>query len=205
MSYDPAARLRELSPDLPDATFERVVDFAATLVKWNRRFSFTSMPDGDVVDRLIAPSVWLGARYGEEFSGITVADFGTGVGIPGLVMGLVDEKNRYSLIDSAGKKISFIRQFVATRGLTDRVAVEECRWRPEMTEGRGIDRVVSRAAGSISEVTALFPGVSSFDFFKGGDAGEEMAAFAATSPDASATLLTAPDWFGDLRVVRVRG
>ena len=61
---------------------------------------------------LIAPSAWLGKIYSQENIG-RVADFGSGPGIPGLVMALVDSNNEYLLIESSGKKVGFMRNVIS--------------------------------------------------------------------------------------------
>ncbi len=195
------ATLRTLLPFATREEIDKLVDFRDTFVKWGKKFSFTAIKDADVDRLLIAPSAWLGYAYRNDRTMGPVADFGTGAGIPGLVMALLHDQP-YLLIDSHTKKQGFISHYVTTRRLFH-VKQFDKRYRGEEDRPYDIGRVVSRAAGSMGEVTALFPMVAQFDFFKGSDAGEESYQLMERSPNVTMLRLDTPDWFGDLSIVRV--
>ena len=174
------------------------------LIKWNKKFSFTSIPDEEIFVRLIAPSAWLGKMYSQEDIGL-VADFGSGPGIPGLVMALVDSNNEYLLIESSGKKAGFMKNVVSSLSLGN-VKVLGKRFTPS-SQIEQVDRIVSRAAGEISEVLQLFSGKTragaSADFFKGSDAEEEVRKAEALLPRVKTSYRDVPAWFEGLKIVRV--
>lgn len=195
-----------LRPYVSPEALEKLELYTAELIKWNRRFSFTSVPDDRVFIDLIAPSAWLGAMYGQEDIGV-VADFGTGPGLPGVPMAIADGKNRYLLVDSAGKKTGFIRHCVRLLGLVN-ITVMETRLSAE-TKIEPVDRLVSRAAGEMAQVVSLWngkikPGALA-DFFKGSDLKEETQGIQLQNPAVKVETLETPDWFGGLKVARVRG
>ena len=140
--------------------------YQSHIIKWNKKFSFTSIPDQEIFERLVAPSAWLGKVYAQEDIGLVV-DFGSGPGIPGLVMALIDRNNEYLLIESSGKKAGFMRNVISALSLAN-VEVLDKRFTLS-SQIEPVNRIVSRAAGEISEVLKLFSGKAetgaSADFF----------------------------------------
>lgn len=193
--------LRTYLPFASDEEIEKLVEFRDTFIKWGRKFSFTSIPDVQIDRQLIAPSAWLGYAYRNDETMGTVADFGCGAGIPGLVMALIHQQP-YLLIDSHTKKQGFISHYASTRRLFH-VKQFSKRYGGEEDRPCEVDRVVSRAAGSMKEVTALFPMVKEFDFFKGSDTGEESFELMQSTIGATVTRLDTPDWFDGLAIIRV--
>ncbi|MBF0635395.1 MAG: class I SAM-dependent methyltransferase, partial [Nitrospinae bacterium] len=96
--------------------YQKLTAYVDIIAKWNRKISITSVPDSEVMQKLIAPSAWLGMLYAKEEIGV-VADFGSGPGIPGIPMAIMDTRNRYLLVESGGKKCEFIRYCVGALGL----------------------------------------------------------------------------------------
>ncbi len=199
-----AASLREAFPPL---LFEKLTFFSEELIAWNRKFSFTSVPDGEIFVRLIAPSAWLGQQYAKEKIG-SVVDFGSGPGIPGVPMALADPDNRYTIIDSNEKKIGFIKHLLTVGGLfdDDNIDYRMLRVTPGRWEDRA-DRVVTRSAGSLLTATRLWDGKikpgSAIDFFKGTEIGGEIEDLKKEYPAAEYEELKTPDWFHHLKVIRV--
>lgn len=187
--------------------YSRLCKFEKALIDWNKKFSFTSVPDAEIFERLIAPSAWLGMRYATEDIG-TVADFGCGAGIPGAVMAIVDRRNKYLMLDSNRKKIGFIKHCLTIDGLYEREMVNPMAIRVATdTELPQINRLVSRAAGSMAEVMGLFHVKQSAGivgtFFKGSDAEKETEELIVRYPDAKVETLSTPDWFCDLKLLQV--
>lgn len=178
--------------------------YQTLLTSWNKKFSFTATPDSNIFMSLIAPSAWLGKNYSES-KNLAIADFGSGPGIPGLPMAIIDRDNRYILIESNGKKAGFMKKVVSELKLAN-VTVLHGRFSPK-TEIDPVDRIVSRAAGEIVEVLSLFAGKTNSGaeayFFKGSDADEEIINLQTTDPAARCEVLKTPDWFGNLRVVNI--
>ncbi len=190
-----------------EKTYQKLIKFKDELVKWNKKFSLTSVPDDQIFDKLIAPSAWLGREYARESVGI-VADYGTGPGIPGAVMAIVDKKNQYSLYDSNQKKIGFIRHCLSIPEITDKNDAKAFALRvtPEL-QIEPVDRLVTRATGDMKQVIGLWQGKvrqgGVADFFKGEDAEEEIEALIKSYPAATHQILESPHWFGKLRIVRI--
>jgi 16S rRNA (guanine527-N7)-methyltransferase len=189
-----------------DDAYKKLTAYADIIAKWNRKISLTSIPGHEVMRKLIAPSAWLGMLYGGEKIGV-VADFGSGPGIPGIPMAIMDANNNYLMVESSGKKCEFIRYCIGALGL-DRQRVSPFNIRLTSASQVGpVARMVSRAAGEMLETVELWKGKTAegaaYDFFKGADALEEFARLRGKYPQATMEMLETPDWFENLKVARV--
>ncbi|VAX24993.1 hypothetical protein MNBD_NITROSPINAE04-2300 [hydrothermal vent metagenome] len=203
MKKPPAEIIQAFPPEL----LEKLIVMRDRLVAWNRKFALTSVADDEIFDRLIAPSAWLGSRYGMEEVG-AIADFGSGPGVPGLAMALADHRNRYILIDSSQKKIGFIKHCLTVKDLYQANNVEARLSRVEPGEYKEkFDRVVTRATGSMLSTIKLWEGKvkesGAFDFFKGSGVDAEIEELEAAIPTARVEELKTPGWFGHLKILRV--
>jgi 16S rRNA (guanine527-N7)-methyltransferase len=74
---------------------------------------------------------------------------GSGAGFPGLPLAIVDPGRRYTLIESTGKKVKFIRHVVERLALPN---VEVLQGRAEaLKPSPAFDTVISRALGSLAD------------------------------------------------------
>ena len=130
---DVAGQLLELwrQPDflLSPAQLGQLEIYLALLNKWNRIHSLTAIEDpAEQVRRHILDglAVWpaIADRFGKD-TAIRVADVGSGMGVPGLVLAIVMPKIRIDLIERNQKKAAFLRQACSRLGLGPRTAVIE--------------------------------------------------------------------------------
>jgi 16S rRNA (guanine527-N7)-methyltransferase len=128
-----------------DATqLEQLLD---ELERWNRAYNLTSITDReDMVTRHLLDSLTIN----ELLTGTTVADVGTGAGFPGLPLAILNPERRFTLIDSAGKKIRFVSHAAHALGLTN---VEGVHARVEsLHPERPFDTIVARAFAPLPEM-----------------------------------------------------
>jgi 16S rRNA (guanine527-N7)-methyltransferase len=110
------------------------------LERWNRTYNLTAITKReDMVTHHLLDSL---AIHG-DLHGDSVADVGTGAGFPGLPLAVVNPERRFTLIDSAGKKVRFVSHAAHALGLTNVEAVH-CRVE-SMHPGKPFDTVVARA------------------------------------------------------------
>ena len=116
------------------------------LEKWNRAFNLTAVRDPEeMVARHILDSI--SAR--PFLAGASVLDVGTGAGFPGLPLALLEPQRHFTLLDSGGKKIRFVRHVLGELAL-DNVVVEHLR--VEAFEPADLyDAVISRAFSSLDQ------------------------------------------------------
>lgn len=124
---------------------QQFMRFLQLLEKWNRAFNLTAVRDpAEMVTRHILDS--LSAR--PFLTGLSVLDVGTGAGFPGLPLALVEPLRHFTLLDSAGKKIRFVRHVLGELAV-DNVIVEQSR--VQVFEPADLyDVVISRAFSSLN-------------------------------------------------------
>ncbi|MES1981226.1 MAG: 16S rRNA (guanine(527)-N(7))-methyltransferase RsmG [Pseudomonadota bacterium] len=132
----------------PEAS-RQILDYLALLCKWNKVYSLTAiepeqMISHHVLDSLaVLPHLWPGNWL----------DVGCGPGLPGLILALVRPEWQFTLLDSNGKKTSFVQQTVIELGLLN---VRVCQARVEAWRNEEkFDGVISRAFADVSEFTRL--------------------------------------------------
>lgn len=140
-----AAGLSELALDPPAAATDRLLDYLALLAKWNRTYNLTAVREpGDMVVRHLLDSLAVAPRV----RGSSLADLGSGAGLPGIPLAILAPGRRVLLVDANGKKARFLREAVRQLDLA-RVEVAECR----VADVRGtFDCVTARAFASLADM-----------------------------------------------------
>lgn len=142
--------LNTLGLSLADTAIERMLAYVALLAKWNRAYNLTAVraPRAMISRHLLDSLAAL-----PHLHGVTVADVGTGAGLPGLPLALASPRRGFVLLDSNAKKCRFVTQAVAELAIPNvtvvRARVED--YRP----ARGFDTVISRAFATVAQMLAL--------------------------------------------------
>ena len=145
--------LGEMALALPAGARERLLDYVALLVKWNRTYNLTAIRDPlamvphHLLDSLaVLPHLPLAAAGGR------IADAGSGAGLPGIALAIARPGWRVALAEAKQKKCAFLRQAAIELALAN-VEVHEGRvesWRPATL----FDVVISRAFAALEEFIA---------------------------------------------------
>lgn len=139
------AGLAALHIDLPDAAIARLLDYIDLLARWNATYNLSAVRDrAEMVTRHLLDSLAI-VPY---VHGATLADLGSGAGLPGLPLAIVAPEREVTLVDSNGKKTRFLRAVVRELALTHVRVVEA---RVEQLEGV-FDCVTARAFASLADM-----------------------------------------------------
>jgi len=143
------ARLRagasELGLTLTAEQSERLIDYLELLVRWNAVYNLTAVRDpAEMVTRHLLDSLAIAPLV----SGDSLADLGTGPGLPGIPLAILAPERRVTLVDSNGKKIRFLREAVRVLGLAN-ARVEQAR--AEDFQGQ-YDCIVARAFAALGDI-----------------------------------------------------
>ncbi len=144
------AGIRALNLKIGQNLTNQLLDFIALLEKWNKTYNLTAIRDPvemvrrHLLDSLVVRPFLHGSR---------IADVGTGAGIPGIPLAIVCPDKQFTLIDSAGKKIRFVRHAVMTQKLAN-VMAEKARL-PDYRPASGFDTVLSRAFAPLPRMLDL--------------------------------------------------
>ena len=183
----------KLGLDLTVDQVGKLMHLLQELERWNRRINLTAIRDpkqmvaGHILDSLaIAPHL-----HGEA-----VLDIGTGPGFPGLPLAIVQPDRQFELLDSNGKKISFINHAIGELELSNAHAVK-ARVEDYAPEAR-FDTVTARALATIPRLVELSAHLVGEDgrllALKGKYPAEELEAIDAL-----------PDWDYSVTELRVPG
>ncbi|MCW8331491.1 16S rRNA (guanine(527)-N(7))-methyltransferase RsmG [Photobacterium sp. SDRW27] len=128
---------------------EQLVGYVALLHKWNKAYNLTSVRDPhEMLVKHIMDSIVVSPHLrGERF-----IDVGTGPGLPGIPLAIMNPDKDFTLLDSLGKRIRFIRQVIHELGISNVTPVQSRveEFQPEV----GFDAVLSRAFASMNDMVS---------------------------------------------------
>ena len=155
---DQAAIARLLRPyaEVGSEQLELTSTYIDILLKWNSRTNLTGIrePEG-ILRRHFGESYFAAAQLiTHDWSG-SVIDVGSGAGFPGLPIAIYSPNSSVTLIESHGKKATFLGEVVFALGLKN---VRVVRGRAEAYAGSG-DVVTLRAVEKFCEVLTTAEGL----------------------------------------------
>lgn len=89
------------------------------LERWNRRHHLTSLPPEAREEELLLDSAVLLPWIEALEPGVRVVDFGTGMGIPALLLAAARPDLELVAVDKSSKKLAFVRQVALELGLAN--------------------------------------------------------------------------------------
>jgi len=137
--------LAALDLDLSDAVRDRLIAYVELLARWNAAYNLTAVRDpGEMVARHLLDSLAIAPHV----SGTTLADLGSGAGLPGIPLALVAPERQVTLVDSNGKKARFLREAVRALKLANVRVIEG---RVQDVPGQ-FDCVTARAFATLADM-----------------------------------------------------
>ncbi|HET6435900.1 MAG TPA: 16S rRNA (guanine(527)-N(7))-methyltransferase RsmG [Xanthomonadaceae bacterium] len=120
------------------------------LQRWNRAYNLTAVRDPrEMVVRHLLDSLAMHPFVADG----TLADLGTGPGLPGIPLAIAKPGLRVTLVESNGKKARFLREAVRTLGLANAEVAES---RIEALDRPGaFDAITARALATLPQILAL--------------------------------------------------
>ena len=118
-------KLKHYYDKLNDGQLDKLEAYYNLLKEHSRQYNLTAIREEDEIiikhyyDSLVFSEV-LGIEEGKNMK---VLDMGTGAGFPGLVAAIMNESAEFTLVDSVGKKINFIKLVANNLGLNNVIAL----------------------------------------------------------------------------------
>lgn len=133
--------------DISSEHQQQLVSLVELLHKWNKAFNLTSVRNpSDMLVKHIMDSVVISPHLeGKRF-----IDVGTGPGLPGLPLAILNPDKEFFLLDSLGKRIRFIKQVIHALGLKNVTTIQSRV--EEFQDEQGFDGVISRAFASLDDM-----------------------------------------------------
>ncbi len=180
---------------------DQLVGYVELLNKWNKAYNLTSVRDPmemlvkHILDSIVVSPFLKGERF---------IDVGTGPGLPGIPLSIMNPDKSFVLLDSLGKRIRFIKQVQHELGIKNVTPVQS-RVEEFDPEG-GFDAVLSRAFASMSDMVEWcehLPRTGSGVFFalKGQLAQEEIALLPEWCSVTDVKALKVPELEGERHLV----
>ena len=125
-------------------TVAQLETYLTGLHKWNKTYNLTAIRD---VDDMLIKHLADSLAVNPYVRGTRIIDVGTGGGLPGIPLAIINPHKDFTLLDTVGKKVNFLKQMVHTLGLKNAHPVQA---RVESFEPTMLyDTVITRAFDSI--------------------------------------------------------
>nr|WP_129363932.1 16S rRNA (guanine(527)-N(7))-methyltransferase RsmG [uncultured Enterobacter sp.] len=195
--------LDEAGISLTDHQKNQLVAYVDMLHKWNKAYNLTSVRDPNemlirhILDSVVVAPHLVGSRF---------IDVGTGPGLPGIPLSIVLPDAYFTLLDSLGKRIRFLRQVQHELGLTNITPVQS---RVEDFPAEPpFDGVISRAFASLNDMVSWchhLPGQGGrFYALKGQLPDDEIGQLPAEFAVDSVIKLRVPQLDGERHLVMIK-
>jgi len=124
-----------------------LIQYVELLNKWNKAYNLTSVRDPSA---MLVKHIMDSLMVGEVLNGENFIDVGTGPGLPGIPLAILYPERKFVLLDSLGKRITFLRQVVFQLKLENVTPVLSRveKYQPEEL----FDAVLSRAFASLEDM-----------------------------------------------------
>lgn len=139
--------LEQANISLSEQQKQDLVAYVKLLDKWNKIYNLTSVRDAQqmlirhIMDSIVVAPYLCGLRF---------IDVGSGPGLPGIPLAIVRPELHFTLLDSLGKRVRFLRQVqheIALKNITPiQERVENYQIKP------AFDGVISRAFASLHDM-----------------------------------------------------
>lgn len=139
---------------LPTEKVPALLQYGEALLQTNKVMNLTAITEPDDVAALhFLDSAALLTL--SDFRGKSVVDVGTGAGFPGLPLRILEPSIHLTLLDSLGKRITFLQDLCDTLGLADVACVHQRAEEFAAKHREGFDIAVSRAVASLPMLAEL--------------------------------------------------
>jgi len=139
--------LSQAKIEISEQQKQQLIDFVKLLDKWNKAYNLTSVRDPD---EMLVKHIMDSLVVSQHLEGNQFIDVGTGPGLPGIPLAIINPDKQFTLLDSLGKRITFIKNAVRELKLTNVTPVLS---RVEEYQEKQFDGVLSRAFASLKDMT----------------------------------------------------
>ena len=191
--------LTQAKIEISEQQKQQLLDFVKLLDKWNKAYNLTSVrnPEEMLVKHIMDSLV-----VSQHLEGNKFIDVGTGPGLPGIPLAIINPDKQFTLLDSLGKRITFIKNAVRELKLTNVTPVLS---RVEEYQEYQFDGVLSRAFASLNDMVNWcyhLPNTSGrFYALKGQYQPEEVTEISQPVAQLEVIKLEVPELIGERHLV----
>ncbi len=180
--------LQTLGLESSERVLRLLLKYIGLLNKWNTRFNLSGITD---IESMVSRHLLDSLSLNRFLAGTRFVDIGSGAGLPGIPLAILNPQKQFVLIDSNGKKTRFLFEVKTTLGLTN-ISIENCRIEHYQSPQQ-IDMVMCRAFSTLEDVVTKAQHLLS--------SGSALLAMKGRYPEQE--ILSLPDDFEITRVVKL--
>lgn len=193
----------KLALDITTEQADKLTGYVQRIDKWNKAYNLTSVRDPE---QMMVKHILDSLAVTRFVSGKRVIDVGTGPGLPGMPLAIMLPDIKFTLLDSLGKRVRFMKQCAFELGLTNVTPVHS---RVEEHEpAQPYDIVLSRAFASLKDMLHwcqhLVDSSGVFFALKGQFPQSEIDEVSDHFQIGSVEALSVPDLTGERHLVTIR-
>ena len=193
----------KLALDITTEQADKLTGYVQRIDKWNKAYNLTSVRDPE---QMMVKHILDSLAVTRFVSGKRVIDVGTGPGLPGMPLAIMLPDIEFTLLDSLGKRVRFMKQCAFELGLKNVTPVHS---RVEEHEpAQPYDIVLSRAFASLKDMLHwcqhLVDSSGVFFALKGQFPQSEIDEVSDHFQIGSVEALSVPDLTGERHLVTIR-
>ncbi len=184
-----------------DVQIEKLITFVELIEKWNKTYNLSSIkqPQEMLVKHILDSIVVTPHLIADK-----ILDVGTGPGLPGIPLAIMYPDKTFTLVDSLGKRMRFVKQAVFELNLDN---VTPLQTRIESLQSGNFDCIISRAFASVGDFVKLSEHLLTnnghFLALKGQIQNEEISSLPKDFLVAQTTPLLVPSLNGERHLLKI--
>lgn len=128
----------------------KLIEFVLLLYKWNKTYNLSAIRQPD---EMLVKHIFDSIVVAPYLSGSRIVDVGTGPGLPGIPLAIMCPEKSFTLIDSLGKRVRFMKQAIHALNIENVIPIQS---RVEdVPPTQVFDVVLSRAFASLNDMLLL--------------------------------------------------
>jgi|FLOH01.1.fsa_nt_gi 16S rRNA (guanine527-N7)-methyltransferase len=139
--------MQEMGLPCQEGVLLALMAYLKLLEKWNSSFNLSGVSD---IQTMVSRHLLDSLSISPYLQGDVFVDIGSGAGLPGIPLAILNPDKQFVLIDSNGKKTRFLFQAQIELGLNN-ISVENCRVEHYQSQQQ-IDMVICRAFSTLEDV-----------------------------------------------------
>ena len=139
--------LEQLGLAANDGQVASLISYLQLLEKWNHHFNLSGIDD---IDDMVSMHLLDSLSINAYLQGSIIVDVGTGAGLPGIPLAIMNPEKKFLLIDSNGKKTRFLFQVKIALQI-ENISIVNTRIEHYQNQQQ-IDMVMCRAFSSLEDV-----------------------------------------------------
>ena len=201
LTTDLQALLEKTTLKVSEQQVQLFIQYVELLHKWNKAYNLTSVRDPQ---QMLVKHIMDSLMVGEVLQGENFIDVGTGPGLPGIPLAILYPERNFVLLDSLGKRITFLRQVVFQLKLSN-VQPVKARVEEYIVE-TPFDGVLSRAFSSLNDMVSWCSHLVTTEYgqffaLKGQYPTDELEQLPDNIKLVSSNKITVPELVGERHVI----